>query len=96
MTMPKAFITEMADRQYVSRKEGGRGLLSMENSVDALIQQLEDYKEKSGGRLITATRNNNNDARISRKIITIKQKLEEKQLYGRFKTITSDISQEKT
>ena len=94
--MPKAFITEMADRQYVSRKEGGRGLLSMENSVDALIQQLEDYKEKSGGRLITATRNNNNDARISRKIITIKQKLEEKQLYGRFKTITSDISQEKT
>ena len=28
---------------YVSRKEGGRGLASIEDSVDASIQQLEDY-----------------------------------------------------
>ena len=31
------------DRLYVSRKEGGRGLASVEESVDALIQQLLDY-----------------------------------------------------
>ena len=34
------------DRLYVSRKEGGRGLDSIEDSVDASIQQLEDYIEK--------------------------------------------------
>ncbi len=34
------------DRLYVSRKEGGRGLASIEDSVDASIQRLEDYIEK--------------------------------------------------
>ena len=38
--------------------EGGRGLTSIEDSVDALIQWLEDYIEKREGKLITATRNN--------------------------------------
>ena len=31
------------DRLYASRKEGGRGLASIEDSVDASIQRLEDY-----------------------------------------------------
>ena len=31
------------DRLYVSRKEGGRGLASIEDSLDASIQRLEDY-----------------------------------------------------
>ena len=31
------------DRLYVSRKEGGRGLVCIEDSVDASIQRLEDY-----------------------------------------------------
>ena len=34
---------------YVSRKEGGRGLANIENSVDASIQRLEDYIEKHEG-----------------------------------------------
>ena len=34
------------DRLYVSRKEGGRGLSSIEDSVDASIQRLEDYTQK--------------------------------------------------
>ena len=37
------------DRLYVSRKEGGRGLTSIEDSVDASVQRLEDYIEKRGG-----------------------------------------------
>ena len=43
------------DRLYVSRKETGRGkgLASIEDSVDALIQRPEDYVKKRGGRLIT-------------------------------------------
>ena len=58
------------DRLYVSRKEGGRGLASIEDSVDALIQQLEDFIEKHEGILITATRNNTDVTRISRLEIT--------------------------
>ena len=34
-------------RLYVSRKEGGRGLDSIEDSVDASLQRLEDYIEKN-------------------------------------------------
>ena len=67
------------------------------DSVDTtLIQRLEDYIEKHGGRLITTTRNNTNDTRTSGTTITRKQKWEEKRLYGRFKQLTSDISHEKT
>ena len=51
--------------------------------------------EKRGGRLIAATRNNTNDMKTSGMTITEKQKREEKQLYRRFKRLTSDISHEK-
>ena len=34
------------DRLYVSRKQWGRGLASIEDSVDASIQRQEDYIEK--------------------------------------------------
>ena len=30
-------------RLYISRKEGGRGFASIEDSVEASIQRLEDY-----------------------------------------------------
>ena len=82
-------------RLYVPRKEGGRGFIINEDSVDASIQRLEDYKEKPGGRPITATRNNNNDTRISGTEITRKQKWEEIQLSGRFIRIISNISHKK-
>ena len=51
---------------YSLRKEGGRGLASIENSVDTSIKLIDDYKEKPRGKLITATRNNTDDARIIR------------------------------
>ena len=53
------------DRLYVSRKEERIRHGSIEDSVDALIQQLKVYMEKRGGRLTTTTRNNTNDTRIS-------------------------------
>ena len=46
-------------------------------------------------KLITATRNNTNNARINRMTITRKQKCEKKQLYGYFKRLTGEISHEK-
>ena len=81
---------------YVSRKEGLRGLVRIEDSVDTSIERLEDYIEKLRERLMTATRNNIDNTRTSRREITRKQKWEEKQLYGRFKRLTSAILNEKT
>ena len=47
MTMQKALHPrDDVDRLYVSRKEGGRGLASIEDNVNASIQRLEDYIEK--------------------------------------------------
>ena len=44
MTMHKALhLIDDVDRLYVSRKEGGRGLISIEETVDATIQRLKDY-----------------------------------------------------
>ena len=65
MTMHKALHPRNdVDILYVSRK-GGRGFASIEDSIDTLIQRLEDYIEKRRGRLITATRNNINDMRTN-------------------------------
>ena len=60
------------DRLYISRKDGGRGLVSNEDSVDALIQRLEDYIEKHERGLITAMRNNTDNTINNR--MTRKQK----------------------
>ena len=44
MTMHKALHpTDDVDTLYVSRKEAGRGLASIEDSVDASIKRLKDY-----------------------------------------------------
>ena len=47
MTLHKALHPkDDVDRLYVSRKQVGRGLASIEDTVDASIQRLEDYIEK--------------------------------------------------
>ncbi len=61
------------DRLYVSRKERGRGLASIEDSVDASIQRLKDYIEKHERGLITAIRNDT-DNTIEDRMTTRKQK----------------------
>ena len=80
---------------YVSRKEGGRRLASIEDSVDASNERLEDYIEKRGKRLIKATRNNTHNT-MNNRTITRKQKLKEKKFYGGFELLTSNISHKKT
>ena len=97
MTMYKAFHPrDYVYRLYVLRREGGRGLASIEDSVDASIQRLVDYIGNHGGRLIAANGNNTNDTRTSGTTITRKQKWEVKQLYGSFKRLSSHILHEKT
>ena len=87
------------DRVYVPRKEGGRGLASIEDSVDASIQRLEDYIQKHDGGLITATLNDTDNTMDNRMTITRKQerkqKWERKPLYGRFKLLINNISRDK-
>ena len=78
---------------YESRREERRGLANIKDSIDASIQRLEDFIEKHRGRVITATRNNTDNTSFNRTEMTQKQKWEEKQLYGRFKQLTSDITQ---
>ena len=54
MTMHKALHPrDDVDRLYVSRKERGRGLTSIEDTVDASIQRLEDFIVKHERGLIT-------------------------------------------
>ena len=75
MTMHKALHPrDDVDRLYVSRKVGGRGLASIEDSVDASIQRLKDYIQKHKGGLITATRNKTKNTMDNRMTITRKQK----------------------
>ena len=97
MTMHKALHPrDDVDRLYVSRKEGRRGLTSIEDNIDASIQRLEDYIQKYDGGLITAIRNNTDNTMDNRMTITRKQKWEGKQLYGWFKRLINNISHDKT
>ena len=67
MTMHKALHPrDVVDRLYVSRKERGRGLASIQDSVDASIKRLEDNIKKRGGRLIAFTRKNTDNTSINR------------------------------
>ena len=74
-------------RDDVSRKERGRELASIEDSVDESIQRLEDYIEKRERELIIAIKNDIDNTMANRLTISRKQKWEEKQLYGRFKRL---------
>ena len=97
MTMHKALHPrDDVDRLYVSRKEGGRGHASIEDSVYTSIQRLKNYIQKHEGGLITATRNDTENTMNNRMTITRKQKWEGKQLYGRFKRLINTISHDKT
>ena len=75
MTMHKALHPrDDVDKLFVWRKEGGRGLASIEDSVDASLQRLEDYIEKHEEGLITAIKNDSDDMMDTRMAINRKQK----------------------
>ena len=50
----QGFTFKRWDRLYVSRKEGGTGIISIEDCLDASIKGLEDYTKKSKEKLVTA------------------------------------------
>ena len=96
-TMHKALHPrDSVDRLYVPRKDGGRGLSGIEDSVDTSIQWLEDYIEKHERGMITTIRNNTDNMIDKRIIKTRKQKWEGKQFHGRFKRLINNISDDTT
>ena len=97
ITMHKALDhRDDVDRLYVSRKEEGRGLASIEDSVDTSIHRLENYIQKHEGGLITVTRHETESTMNNRITVTRKQKWQGKQLYGRFKRLINNTSHDKT
>ena len=81
MTMHKALHDrDNVDRLYVPRKERGRGLASIEDSIDASIQRLEDNAEKHEQGLITAIKIDTDNTIDDRMTTTRKQKWKKKQL----------------
>ena len=78
------------DRPYVSRKGGG-GLTTIQDSVNASIQRVEDFVKSAEEDWLHTSDTNINRTKINRK-----QKCEEKQLNGHFKQLTSEISHEET
>ena len=75
MTIHKALHPwDDVERLYISRKEGGRRFASIDYSVAASIQRLENYLEKHVGGLTTTTRNDIDNMKTNRITITRKQK----------------------
>ena len=75
MTMHKTlYLRDDVDRLYMSRKEGGRGLVSIEDSIDT-IDTMTRRQHKKAQRQITVIRNNANNTRIKRITMTRKQKI---------------------
>ena len=91
MTMHKALHPKSdVDRLYLKRKDGGRGLLSIEDTVSLASIGLIKYIEKSEERIITAVRGNDlcdgEDEKQfkKRKHQERKKKWHDKALHGQF------------
>ena len=75
MTLYKALHPrDDVDRLYVSRKEGGRGLASIVDTVDGSIQRLEDYIENHEQGQITTIKMDTDITINERMTTTWKQK----------------------
>ena len=66
------------DRLYIPRKNGGRGLISIEDCVELALRVLEKYVYGSEGRLIQATRGDKIDGLEA--AIVLKRSKKEKRL----------------
>ena len=59
MTMYRALHPrDSVDRLYLPRKEGGRGLISIEDCVDIAELSLKEYVMRSKEKMIAAARGN--------------------------------------
>ena len=86
------------DRLYIPRKEGGRGLISIEDCVELAIRSLEVYVHGSEERLIQAARGDKIDGLQVVSVLKRSQKeerledWEEKVLHGHYLQQTKEVS----
>ena len=87
MPMHKALHPrDNVDRLYVSRKEGERGLTSIENTIDASIQWVEEYIKKVQRKIYYRDQKQYKQRKHQRD--------KNKQLYGYFKRQTRILIRE--
>ena len=85
------------DRLYIPRKEGGRGLISIEDCVELAIRGLELYVHDSEERLIQAVRRDKIDGLESLSVLKRSKKekrledWEEKVLHGQYLRQTKEV-----
>ena len=85
------------DRLYIPRKEGGRGLISIEDCVELAIRGLEVYVHGSEERLIQAAKGDKIDGLEAVSILKRSKKnkrledWEEKVLHGQYLTQTKEV-----
>ena len=85
------------DRLYIPRKEGGRGLTSIEDCVELAIRGLEVYVHGSEERLIQAARGEKIDGLEASSVLKRSKKekrledWEEKVLHGQYFRQTKEV-----
>ena len=86
-------------RLYLPRKEGGRGLISVEDCIDLATMSLENYIQKSNERLLTSARRDIEEGELGTEKEFKKQRkearisdLEGKALHGQYFRQTKDFS----
>ena len=85
------------DRLYISRKEGGRGLISIEDTTRVAILGLQKYTQESEERLISATKKPEDISKTtkgfkSRRAQERKQIWTDKELQGKFLRQTETVA----
>ena len=85
------------DRLYISRKEGGRGLISIKDCVELAIRGLEVYVHRCEERLIQAARGEKIDGLEAASVLKRSKKekrledWEEKVLHGQYLRQTKEV-----
>ena len=84
MTMYRELhLRDSTDRLYLTRKEGGRGLISIEDCVDIAELSLKEYVMKSEEKLISAARGNLTEEVESAKAYKKGERKKEEQASGK-------------
>ena len=85
------------ERIYIPRKEGGRGLLNVEDTVNTAILALEEYVVDSNQRILSAARNIEEVTETAkgfkkRKKNERKNNWKEKELHGQYLRQTEEVA----
>ena len=96
MTMYRELhLRDSTDRLYLTRKEGGRGLISIEDCVDIAELSLKEYVMKSEEKLISAARGNLTEEVESAKAYKKGERKKEEQASGKRNCTDSILNRQK-